>query len=88
MSTNFKSGVIDVEITRFAGGTGVDGKPIGAKLLISRPCEERLFDGGDVWNRLNTDSVRMTLAEAKQIGETLIALSSEDTSDKVELNHE
>jgi len=88
MSTNFKSGVIDVEITRFAGGTGVDGKPIGAKLLISRPCEERLFDGGDVWNRLTTDSIRMTLAEAKQIGETLIALSSEDTSDKVELNHE
>jgi hypothetical protein len=83
MSTTFKSGVVDVRITRFAGGEGV-----GPKLMVSRPCEEKTFDVGDVWNRLTTDSIRMTLAEAKQIGETLIALSSEDTSDKVELNHE
>jgi hypothetical protein len=30
--------------------------------------------------------MRMTLAEAKQIGETLIALSSADTSDRVEMS--
>ena len=83
MSTNFKSGVIDIRITRFAGGDG-----IGAKLMISRPCEEKTFDGGDVWNKLTTDSVRMTLVEAKQIGETLIALSSPKTSDQVEFEHE
>ena len=83
MSTTFKSGVVDVRITRFAGGVSV-----GPKLIVSRPCEKKTFEGYDVWNKLTTDSIRMTLAEAKQIGETLIALSSEDTSDKVELNHE
>ena len=83
MSTNFKSGVIDIRITRYAGGEGV-----GAKLMVSRPCEDDNFSASNVWARLKEDSIRMTLAEAKQIGETLIALSSEDTSDKVELNHE
>ena len=83
MSTNFKSGVIDIRITRYAGGEGV-----GPKLIVSRPCEDDNFSASNVWGRLKEDRIRMTLAEAKQIGETLIALSSEDTSDKVELNHE
>jgi hypothetical protein len=83
MSTNFKSGVLDIRITRYAGGEGV-----GPKLIVSRPCEDDNFSASNVWGRLKEDRIRMTLAEAKQIGETLIALSSEDTSDKVELNHE
>jgi len=83
MSTNFKSGVLDIRITRYAGGEGV-----GPKLIVSRPCEDDNFSASNVWGRLKGDRIRMTLAEAKQIGETLIALSSEDTSDKVELNHE
>jgi hypothetical protein len=83
MSTNFKSGVIDVDITRFFGGEG-----IGPKLIVSRPCEEKTFNGGEVWSRLNTDTIRMTLAEAKQIGETLIALSSVETAFQVERDHE
>ena len=81
MRTTFKSGVVDVRITRFAGGVGV-----GPKLIVSRPCEKKTFEGYDVWNKLTTDSIRMTLAEAKQIGETLIALSSADTSDRVEMS--
>ena len=83
MSTNFKSGVLDIQITRFAGGAGV-----GAKLMVSRPCEDDNFSASNVWARLKEDSIRMTLAEAKQIGETLIALSSPETSDKVERDHE
>ena len=83
MSTNFKSGVLDIRITRYAGGEGV-----GPKLIVSRPCEDDNFSASNVWGRLKEDRIRMTLAEAKHIGETLIALSSEDTSDKVELNHE
>jgi hypothetical protein len=81
MSTNFKSGVVDVRITRFAGKGG-------ANLMVSRPCEQDVFDGGDVWERLRTDSIRMTLIEARQLGQTLIALSSNTTADNIELDHE
>ena len=83
MSTNFKSGVLDIQITRFSGGAGV-----GAKLMVSRPCENDNFSASNVWGRLKEDSIRMTLAEAKQIGQTLIALSSDATADDIELDHE
>jgi len=72
-----------MRITRYAGGEGV-----GPKLMVSRPCEQETFNGGDVWDRLRTDSIRMTLTEARQIGQTLIALSSDATADDIELDHE
>tara|TARA_R100001244_G_C5087160_1_gene115472 strand:- start:21 stop:266 length:246 start_codon:yes stop_codon:yes gene_type:complete len=81
MSTNFKSGVVDIRITRFAGKGG-------ANLIVSRPCEQEKFDGGDVWDRLRRDRLIVTLAEAHQLAQTLMALSSEATADNIELDHE
>ena len=81
MSTNFKSGVVDVRITRFAGKGG-------ANLMVSRPCEQDMFASSDVWGRLKQDSIRMTLTEARKLGETLITLSSFETEDRIERGDE
>ena len=83
MSTKFKSGVSGVEILRFFGGTEK-----GALLKVSRRNTQAEFSVEEARGRFNTDSINMTLLEARQIGETLIALSSEETTSKVERDNQ
>ena len=80
MSTIFKSGVTDIQIVRFAGKGG-------ANLLISRRNKPRSFTAEEILHELNNDELLLTLDEAKEIGETLIALSSSETSKSVEIDY-
>jgi|TARA_R110000824_G_scaffold327364_1_gene514240 hypothetical protein len=83
MSTKLKSGVSGVSILRFFGGA-----KRGAILRISRRNTQSEFSSPEVWDRLNNDNIDIALSEARQIGMTLVALSSEETEHQVEQDFE
>ena len=83
MSTKLKSGVSGVSILRFSGGI-----KRGAILRISRRNTQSEFSSPEVWDRLNNDNIDIALSEARQIGMTLVALSSEETEHQVEQDFE
>jgi len=74
MSTEFKTKIDGVNITRYSGGDKGPMFLISKKLKSNR---ELLYSNWDVYHKLSTDSIALTKEETKKIALQLLEIIKE-----------